>query len=460
MNTLTYRLGLPVLALIGSFPFASDGAAAPRLWVENSGLDSPSCGSTTNPCRSISQAIENGSDGDTIFVGPGHYGDVSGTGTFSGPGDEHPGPSGCLVCITKKLQIDSVDGASVTVIDGGHAAQLSSAVQILHDGAFLGYKGHGFTLSGVNGDAVRIDENAAGYQSEFPGVQQGISVGGNIALSSSFTLNGPGPEDGLCLVCSENTGQILFADNQAIGGGFAITVNALRGPGQIILRNNLALNAGTGFAVAAGIQTVFALNVSGDDQVQLLNNVASGCQLGFSTNLAGPIQSNTAINNVQAGFLVVPAGLIQYNSAIGNGGPGMILQFSPDPFTSSSAGGRVITSATVNNNNFFGNDRNRPVLGLVTGNGQSLLGTTYNPGPSAHCGILNVGALGPVIGPQPPPANTAPIVTAHFDYWGSSTGAHTSGPGDTVGGACDQNGAVTKSTPFSATAISVNSFQP
>ena len=29
------------------------------------------------------------SDSNTIYVGAGRYGDVSGTGTFTGPGDEH-----------------------------------------------------------------------------------------------------------------------------------------------------------------------------------------------------------------------------------------------------------------------------------------------------------------------------------------------------------------------------------
>ncbi len=463
MNTRSRRFVPPVLALIGSFAFAGDCAAAARLWVANNGVDSSSCAAQTNPCRSIGQAIDNASDGDTIFVGPGHYGDVSGTGTFTGPGDERPGPSGCLVCITKNLQIDSTDGASVTVIQGNPAAQLSSVVQILHDGVIFGYQGHGFTLTGVNGAAVMVDETAGGYQSQFPGSQQGISAGGNIAQGSGFIFNGPLPEDGQCRVCGNNTGQILFSDNQVFGGGFAVTVNAAIGPGQIILRNNLAVNAGTGFVVAAGIQNILATTVSGTGQVQVLNNVAMGCQLGFSTNLAGPIQSNTAINNSQAGFLIVPAGLIQYNSAIGNDGPGMILQFSPDAFTPSSISGpgSAILTATVNNNNFFGNDRNRPALSLVAGTGQSLLGNTYNPGPSAHCGLLNVGTLAPVLNPQNIGPNTfTPTVTAHFDYWGSSAGPAASGSGDTAGGACDQNGGVTKTTPFNATALTVNSFQP
>jgi hypothetical protein len=65
-------------------------AAAATLWTSNVGSDSGSCGASASPCRSISQAIANASDGDTIWVGPGHYGDVNGDGTFTGPGDEQP----------------------------------------------------------------------------------------------------------------------------------------------------------------------------------------------------------------------------------------------------------------------------------------------------------------------------------------------------------------------------------
>ncbi|HXE53076.1 MAG TPA: hypothetical protein VN541_08680, partial [Tepidisphaeraceae bacterium] len=135
-------------------------------------------------------------------------------------------------------------------------------------------------------------------------------------------------------MCPNNTGQVLFADNQAVGNGFGVVVNALFGPGPIILRNNLALNAaGAGFQVAARHQLMGDPRVCSAGQVQLLNNVATGCQLGFSANVSGPIEHNTAFNNRLAGFLIAPVSAIQYNSAISNGGPGIILQLSPDPFT-------------------------------------------------------------------------------------------------------------------------------
>jgi hypothetical protein len=60
------------------------------------GVDSAACGSPKSPCRSISQAIENASDGDTIEVGAGRYGSISGSADFTGPGDEHPQQLGAL----------------------------------------------------------------------------------------------------------------------------------------------------------------------------------------------------------------------------------------------------------------------------------------------------------------------------------------------------------------------------
>jgi hypothetical protein len=81
-------------------------ATSATLNVTNDGADSASCGAQTKPCRTISQAIENAADGDSIEVGAGIYGNVSGDPNFAGPGDEHPQMElGCVVCITKGVNI-------------------------------------------------------------------------------------------------------------------------------------------------------------------------------------------------------------------------------------------------------------------------------------------------------------------------------------------------------------------
>jgi hypothetical protein len=88
--------------------------------------------------RSISQAIENALAGDTIMVGAGRYGDLSGDGNFDSPGSEHPqtlrysrAGNGCVVCITKPVQLYSYGGTSATIIEG--ASGFSAVVSIMND---------------------------------------------------------------------------------------------------------------------------------------------------------------------------------------------------------------------------------------------------------------------------------------------------------------------------------------
>ena len=89
------------------------------LSVTNYGADNNNCGSTASPCRSITQAIENASAWDTIWVGAGHYGNIHGDPDFSGAGDERPQTlpiyhtySSCMICVTKPVHIQSYNGAA------------------------------------------------------------------------------------------------------------------------------------------------------------------------------------------------------------------------------------------------------------------------------------------------------------------------------------------------------------
>ena len=82
--------------------------AGNTLRVANNGSDSANCGPANAPCRSISQAISNAVPGDTIIVGPGHYGDLNGNGAFTEAGDEF-GKIGsgcqCMIHVDKPLKI-------------------------------------------------------------------------------------------------------------------------------------------------------------------------------------------------------------------------------------------------------------------------------------------------------------------------------------------------------------------
>jgi hypothetical protein len=119
------------------------------LFVGNDGSDSATCGYEWQRCRSISQAIRNSHDGDTILVGPGIYGDIDQSGGIFGPGEEGSSFCFCLVFVDKRITILSERGADATIIDARDTP--FTIVQIFAPGAVFGFSGYGFTLLGAGG---------------------------------------------------------------------------------------------------------------------------------------------------------------------------------------------------------------------------------------------------------------------------------------------------------------------
>lgn len=431
--------------------------AAGTTWrVTNTGTDSGTCGSASSPCRSISQAMENASGGDTVSVGAGIYGNVSGDGSFTHAGDEHPqlvnrprrtGTDGCIICITKPLKVLSLHGASATIIVGASSQTWPATVQITSPGATFGGVGQGFTVTGGNAIGVYVDQDALD-----PVLQKNINIAGNVDQGdgTGFSFNGLQFTDRPCPDPScAATATVFFTNNQASGNGtgFAFEDNAFTG--GAVFKNNVASGAGTGFSMLTGFQSEEG-GASGAGNVSVTGNVAIHNGMGFLLEQTGPITGNSAFANAQTGFQVVPGAVFQGNSAIGNSGPGMIVQDSSDRFD--DANNDPIDQIRVfNHNNFYGNDRNRPALQIRAANeGTDLPG--IDPGPSAHCGILNVGKAAAAPG-QPGPANGDPlsptvVQTAANNFWGSAKGPSATGPGDAAGGPCDQNGGVTIAKPF------------
>ena len=448
-NRIGFHIRVAVLALAACACLAAVGipASAATWWTSNLGSDSGSCGTSAAPCRSISQAIANAADGDTIWVGPGHYGDVNGDGNFTGPGDEQPdptagepnlaaGPYGCIVCVTKALHIYSTGGAAVTVIEANASTGSASTVMILHDGGDFGAVDHGFTITGGNANGVMVAPYYAG--SNFS-VSQNMTVMGNIDVGDGVGFNVQGL--GWHKICPapycQFTARILVASNRAINNqtGFAVAPYYWQDwYGQFVVRDNEAVGATTGFFISPGTQDEIG-NYNARD-VQVVNNIAAHNGTGFYVDVVGLVSYNTALDNSQSGFTVTPSGgPFETNSAIGNGGPGVIVDLSNNGWGPGITLNPADVFSTFSNNNFFGNDRKRPA-------GLSFEGG-WNPGPSAHCGVLNLGlvAASPAVPTQLQAAN---------NYWGSSKGPSSTGPGDNAGGVCDQNGATTNTKPFSA----------
>jgi hypothetical protein len=436
---------------------ASQLCGAASLAVTNYGTDSGSCGSAANPCRSISQAIENAANGDTIWVGPGHYGDLSGDGLFDAPGSEHamvfqPGAfdyNTCAVCVTKPVQIYSYGGAAVTTIQVGPNAITPTTVMIASNRATFGSQGHGFTITGGNTNGLVID-----FERLLGTIVVTVSGNTDVKDGTGFVLDGPqfNPSfPGSCPPpsiepCPIPKGTLTVSWNQAIGSGTGFHLEPkLSFQLLTYLSDNVATGAGTGFIVDPGyVECDDCFDGGRAPGVSIIENVAANGGLGFNLTSTGPIIGNLAANNSQFGFLILDVPSFQQNSAIGNAGPGVIVGF----FIQSGNSGPPLDYMGMGQNNFYGNDRNRPSITV-----DSLFGAGSGVGPSARCGVLNVGAVGwnnviVTTPPSQPPEN----VQAKDNYWGSSSGPQPTGGGDTAGGACDEFGGITNTKPFLTTA--------
>src|SRR5262245_19177026 len=134
-------------------------ATAKTLVTAMNGTDSDLCGPTANPCRSISQAIENAAAGDTVLVGPGFYGDLNNDLAFNDPGDEHAeGGAGCncVVKLDKRLTLKSRDGAAVTTIDGDGVVPNGLRVLSGAEGSTIGGSQNGFTLTRTASTGLQV----------------------------------------------------------------------------------------------------------------------------------------------------------------------------------------------------------------------------------------------------------------------------------------------------------------
>ena len=286
------RIRLILTAALGAVAIAVPAAAA-TLYVANNGADSPSCGVKEDPCRSISRAIANAIAGDTLIVGPGRYGDLDGDSDFDDPGEETgPGQGcACAVFVSKRLTIQSRDGAATTIVDGA-GVQGRSVVRIAPaaSGTVFGKKRKGFTIrnggigiltdGGVNGATITSNIATANGGSGFIILgSTGVQITGNLATGNGLTGVG--------------------------GQGFDVSGN-----NHVLSGNVSTANNGNGFTL-----TVFS-------STTVTGNVASANVFrGFSLN-DGPylFKGNSAIGNLGSGIATFggATGVVTKNNAFGN----------------------------------------------------------------------------------------------------------------------------------------------
>jgi len=253
------------------------GAAAkkrPKLFVSGNGVDSATCGTKADPCRSISQAIANAESGSKVIVGPGRYGDINADGDFDDPGEETPTDPfcGCMIQVDKELQILSRDGAHATVLDAAGAnvsvVEIRGYQYVVQDFVF-GKPGRGFTLM----------RGRIGLE-----VPQGHGrVGGNLAVGNrnGFWLDsGPLVIEGNLAIANEVSGfenqnaANSLVDNVAIANGLGFR-DGSQVPGGEYFHNVSAGNTVHGFQTLSNSSIRIAENV-------IAGNVQVGVDLGFT----------------------------------------------------------------------------------------------------------------------------------------------------------------------------------
>ena len=223
-------------------PLASWRVSSPRpaLWSPISAQTAPHVDLTQIRVARSVRPSPDAAPNEVIYVGAGRYGDVNGTGAFTGPGDEHAQPAAgngaeyqsCVICISKPVQIYSNNGSAVTFIQANSAATFQNAVFITSAGVTFGSPGHGFTINngGGNGVVVDFENTRASTQPMNVTIAGNVDVGDAQGFVFVGSYNGVPPASSLCpaLDCPPGYhGRILFQGNRASGSGIGFWIEPL-----------------------------------------------------------------------------------------------------------------------------------------------------------------------------------------------------------------------------------------
>ena len=271
-------------------PASSQPCFAEMFFVTNASQDNIECGSISQPCRSISQAINNAEAGDHIMVGPGIYGDINNDGDFDDPGEEMAQLDigcHCMILVNKSLTITSIVGASYTTISANGA--ITDLVKIIADNVTFGETRHGFTLTGANPDI-----QARGLINRGAGLS---AVGSYINIMGNLAKNNGGP--GFLLSGNEHRVIDNESKNNAAGFTFGYTEH-----GHIV-QDNLAHNNGNSNATGHGF------SFYGHEYQVSYNLAMTNNGMGFVINAHDEFD-------------------FEYNTAFGNTGQGVFKFVGPE----------------------------------------------------------------------------------------------------------------------------------
>jgi len=285
---------------------------AKTILVTNNAIDSLTCGTKLEPCRSISQAIDNAKNGDHILVGPGRYGDLNHDGDFDDPGEEASGLGfgcKCMILVDKRVSLKSTHGATATILDANNAGL--DVVNIITDEVIFGGIDKGFTLLGAR---MTGDDDGVGLVVLS---ERNVHIVGNIALDNEdagFEIHGS---------------RHIIKNNTASrnGSGF---VTAFVENGHVIMNNMASANGnasvfGNGFSLSGNNHKIMFNTSTGNKGMGFLLNASNGEKLEF--------QENNVIGNRGPGIWVFngPNLVIKKNNIFGNLGEEVFHQsFAPN----------------------------------------------------------------------------------------------------------------------------------
>ena len=384
MNRKRYRHLAAAVLLVSAVAVSTSASAEtpPKgrtLWVSTIGVDSHACGPTDSPCRTITRALTNAAEGDTVVVEPGEYGDVNRDGDQDDAGEEQTTRGApCAVCIRKRVNLYSSHGATVT----GITHLPNHIVTIFADGTNFGARDKGFTLHGLFGGSLTVE------------LAGNVRVVGNVARSGQVGY----------FVMAER-GPVQLRDNIAMNnnvGGILATTSRNGGPGYAILKNNTVMDAGMIGISLDGFVPHIAIN----------NSLARNGRTGFEVRNNSWVADNAITDSNGAGVLVEGTGEAIPGTVLGGG----VKLYRNVIIGNGRAGIEFLRSSSAPNHQIHFN--------TIFGNGVDSMSNPDDPAP-ANCGLLNL---------------SGGFIDATKNYWGSSSGPG-SDPADEAGeGLCEVSG--------------------
>jgi hypothetical protein len=304
-------LAAAVILLVG----APAVYAATTLYVNAAtGTDSPACGASTSPCRTIQQAVDNASDGDTIQVAAGAY-----------PA-EPPSYYDRLV-IDKSVTLDGAQAGNA-----GSAARAASptgesvigehvdveASNVTLDGFSFDLPGTQLFVNGPTGTAIENDVFTGYEPDNYTAYQITSAIGVNAAPGTAITRNyftSPGSTDGAVQFFNGGCSDTVVSDNTfyaAANDGLAtIFFYCDNQPSaDITVSGNNDVHVGD----TNGESTLVAEAVAGDihvtgNKVTDSSYGSSGFYFTLSPNLgAVDISGNSVVGSVSSAITIRPTG--------------------------------------------------------------------------------------------------------------------------------------------------------